>query len=113
MAEALEPGKALVAYHEAQNFTRFYGSAASDQLLEMVFSFSNDEVDENGHWVTDENIERLNYDAEALKKEIVPGKAAQSGFLVTIFGRWLKVSVRNLGTEPTKFLRAYVRGSVF
>ncbi len=112
--EPLQAGKTVVAYHEAQNFTRFYGSVASDQPLEVTFSFSNDEVAPDGTHVTDENLPTLSYDAEALKQAYDPAKQSQTGkFLVTIFGRWLRVEVKNVGAKPTSLLRVYVRGSVF
>lgn len=112
--KALEPGEIVVGYQEAQNFTRFYGSIASDQPLEVTFTFSNDEVAPDGHWVTDENIDKLHYDAEALKQLYEPTKQAQTGkYFVTIFGRWLEVKVKNAGKAPTNELRVFVRGSVF
>lgn len=110
----LEPGQVLVGYQEAQNFTRFYGSIACDQPLEVVFTFSNDEVAPDGQWVTDDNIHKLNYDAEALKQIYDPSKQAQTGkYFVTIYGRWLRVEVKPTGKVPTEFLRVFVRGSVF
>ena len=76
--------------------------------------FSNDEVASDGHWVTDANIDKLHYDAEALKQLYDPKKQAQTGkFFVTIFGRFLRVEIKNVGESATKELRAYVRGSVF
>ena len=110
----LEPGEVFVAHQEAQNFTRFFGSIFSDQPLEVSFSFSNDEVAPDGHWVTDDNIHDLNYDALALKQLFDPKNAAASGkYFVTIFGRWLEVKVKNTGDKSTEKLRVYVRGSVF
>jgi hypothetical protein len=112
--KALAPGESVVGYHDAQPFTRFYGSFASEQSLEITLSFSNDEVTSDGHWVTDGNIDTLNYDAEALRQIYDPKKASVTGrFFVTIFGRWLRVQVRNLGEGSTETLRIYVRGSVF
>lgn len=110
----IKPGGSVVAYQEAQNFTRFYGSIASDQPLEVAFTFSNDEVAPDGHWVTDDNIDKLNYDAEALRQLYEPTKQAQTGkYFVMIFGRWLRVEVKNTGSKPTEILRVFVRGSVF
>lgn len=110
----LDPGKTWVAHHDAQPFTRFYGSIASDQKLEVTFSFSNDEVGPDGCFVTDESMPRLNYDAEALKQLYDPDKqGATAKYFVTIFGRWLRVEVRNVGKKPTELARVYVRGSVF
>lgn len=112
--EPIKPGESVIAYQDAQNFTRFYGSIASDQKLEVTFSFSNEEVDEAGEWINDDNIAHLNYDAEALKQLYDPAKQGASGkYFVTIFGRWLKVEVKNTGDKPTDKLRVFVRGSVF
>lgn len=112
--KAIESGASVVAYQDAQNFTRFYGSIASDQKLEVTFSFSNEEVDEKGDWINDDNIAGLNYDAEALKQLYDPAKQGASGkYFVTIFGRWLKVEVKNVGEKATDRLRVFVRGSVF
>lgn len=108
------PGEAVVAYHDAQPFTRFYGSAACDQLLEVTISFSNEDVDAEGRVIHDGNIDRLHYDAEALRQLYDPRKQSQTGkFFVTIYGRFLRVEIKNVGTAPTKELRTYVRGSVF
>jgi hypothetical protein len=110
----LEPGATVSAYHDAQPFTRFYGSVASDQPLEMVLAFSNEETAPDGFYVTDENIHLLNYDAEALKQAYEPAKQAQTGkYFATIFGRYFRVEVKNVGSAPTKSLRVFVRGSVF
>jgi len=112
--EPIPAGQSAIAYHSAQNFTRFYGSIACDQPLEVTFSFSNDEVSADGDWVNDENMETLNYDAEALKLAYDPLKQAATGkYLVTIYGRWLRVEVKNVGTRPTGKIRVFVRGSVF
>lgn len=112
--QPLKPGDIVVGYQDAQNFTRFYGSIASNQKLEVTFTFSNDEVASDGHWVSDDNITTLNYDAEALRQLYDPAKTGASGkYFVTIFGRWLRVEVKNTGDGPTDFLRVFVRGSVF
>lgn len=113
-AEPLKPGDTVVSYHDAQPFTRFMGSIAADQKLEVTFTFANDEVDDAGDFVTDESISKLHYDAEALKQLYDPAKQGASGkYFVTIFGRWLRVEVKNGGDKPTETLRVYVRGSVF
>lgn len=110
----LEPGETVVDYQEAQNFTRFYGSIAADQKLEVTFTFSNDEVGPDGDYITDEMLPKLNYDAEALKQLYEPTKQGATGkYFVTIFGRWLRVEVKNAGDKPTEKLRVFVRGSVF
>jgi len=112
--EAIAPGKSVFAHHDAIPFTRFYGSVACDQPLEINLSFSNEEVTPDGHLVTDANLDKLNYDAEALKQFYDPTKQGPTGkFFVTIFGRYLRVEIKNTGTEPTNILRAFVRGSVF
>ena len=87
---------------------------ASDQLLEMTLSFSNEETDVAGNYVTDENIMTLHYDAEGLKQAYEPVKQAATGkYLCMIFGRYLRVEVKNVGSKPTSELRVFVRGSVF
>jgi hypothetical protein len=112
--EPLEPNKTVVDYQEAQNFTRFYGTIAADQKLEVTFTFSNDETAPDGAPVTDDVLPKLNYDGEALKQLYDPNKQAATGkYFVTIFGRWLRVEVKNVGDKATEMLRVYVRGSVF
>jgi uncharacterized protein (DUF3820 family) len=114
LTKPLEPGDVVSAYHVAQPFTRFYGSLASDQPLEMTLAFSNEEVDVLGNYVTDENITTLNFDAEGLKQAYDPLRQGQTGkFFSTIYGRYIRVEVKNVGKQPTKFLRAFIRGSVF
>ncbi len=82
--------------------------------MEVTFSFSNDEVAEDGHYVTDENMSKLHYDAEALKIAYEPKKQSATGkYLVTIYGRWLRIDVKNVGDKPTEWMRVFVRGSVF
>lgn len=110
----IEPGKSVVAHQDAQNFTRVYGTIASDQMLEVVLSFSNDETGPDGHWVTDDNVDKLNYDGIALRQLYDPARQDATGkYFAMIFGRWLRVEVKNTGTSPTKVLRVYARGSVF
>lgn len=110
----LEPNEVVVGYQEAQNFTRFYGSIASDQKLEVTFTFSNDEVGPDGLHIVDDTLPKLNYDAEALKQLYDPAKQGATGkYFVTIFGRWLRVEVKNVGDKATERLRVFVRGSVF
>lgn len=114
MSEPLPPGGSVCGYHSAQNFTRFLGTIACDQKLEMTFSFSNDEVAKDGHWVTDEGMPALNYDGEALKVSYDPTKQSATGkFVVTIYGRWLRVEIKNVGDKAAQIMRMYVRGSVF
>lgn len=112
--EPLAPDASDVAFHDAQPFTRFYGSIASDQPLEMTISFSNDEVDAEGNPINDANISELHYDAAALTQFYDPTKQSATGkYFCTIFGRWIRVEVKNVGSDPTSELRVYVRGSVF
>ena len=112
--EPIAPNEAVVGYHDAQPFTRFYGTFACDQPLEVTLSFSNDDVDAEGRVVGDDNVDKLHYDGEGLKLLYDPKKQGPTGkFFVTIYGRFLRAEVKNVGTEPTKELRAYVRGSVF
>src|SRR5512142_2402027 len=73
-SEPIGAGETVVSYHDAQPFTRFMGSIASDQKLEVVFTFANDEVGPEGDYVTDETMPKLNYDAEGLKQLYDPAK---------------------------------------
>ena len=110
----IEPGESSVVHHDGQNFTRFYGTIAADQPLEVTFSFSNEETDPDGRWVTDDNVDRLHYDGEALRQLYAPDKQGPSGkYFVMIYGRWLRIEVKNVGKAPTKELRVFVRASVF
>jgi len=110
----LKPGESVFAYHDAQPFTRFTGSIACDQPLDVSLMFSNDEVDAAGRHVSDENIATLNYDALGTRQSYDPKKQDQTGKIFSmIFGRWIRVEVKNTGTEETTFLRLVVRGSVF
>lgn len=112
--EAITPNASVVGYHDAQPFTRFYGTLACDQPLEFSILFSNDEVGPDGRVVRDDNIHELHYDGEALRQLYDPKKQASTGkFFVTIYGRFLRVEIKNLGSAPTSELRATVRGSVF
>lgn len=112
--DPIGPGERVVGYHDAQPFTRFYGTIACDQPLEVTISFSNDDVDPEGRVVGDGNVDKLNYDGEGLKQLYDPQKQGPSGkFFVTIYGRFLRVEVKNVGADATKLLRVYVRGSVF
>lgn len=112
--EPIAPGASVVSYHDAQPFTRFYGSVTCDQPLEVSLTFSNDEVDVEGHWVTDENIARLHYDVLGLRQLYDPKRSEQTSKLFSmIFGRWICVEIKNVGDREPDFLRAVVRGSVF
>lgn len=112
--DMLDPGETFLAFHSAQNFTRFYGTLFCDQPLEFTISFSNDEVTDEGDWVTDDNIHALHYDGEALRQAYDPTKQAATGkYLATIYGRWLRVEIKNVGKATTEKMRVYVRGSVF
>lgn len=110
----IDPGKSVTSHQDAQNFTRFYGTIASDQPLEVTFSFSNEETDAEGRHVTDDNVHELNYDGEALRHMYDPAKQGFSGkYFVMIYGRWMRVEIKNTGDKPTQALRVFVRGSVF
>lgn len=112
--EPIGPGQVVVGYHDAQPFTRFYGTIYCTQPLEVSLSFSNDEVAADGRVVSDDNIDKLHYDGEALRQIYDPQKQGPTGkFFVTIYGRFLRVEIKNTGDAPTKELRTYVRGSVF
>ena len=110
----IEPGETVVGYHDAQPFTRFYGSVFSDQPLAVSLTFSNEEVDEEGHVVSDDNIDSLNYDAVGLRQLYDPKKQDQTSKIFTmIFGRWIRVEIKNVGDRETALLRVFIRGSVF
>jgi hypothetical protein len=80
----------------------------------ITLSFSNDECVPDGSFVSDATLPKLSYDAEALKHTYDPEKQGPTGrFFITIYGRWLRATIQNCGTEPTKLLRFYCRGSVF
>lgn len=114
-SQPISPGESVVGYHDAQPFTRFYGSVfAADTALEVVLAFSNEEVDEDGNLVDDKSIGTLHYDAEALRLSYDPSKQGSTGkFFCTIYGRFLRVEVKNTGNVPTTVMRVFVRGSVF
>jgi hypothetical protein len=107
----LAPGESLFGYHSVQGCTRLYDSIVSDQPMVMTYEFSNDEVGPDGSWVTDETMPLLHYDVLERETEYKPGE--RKGHWTLILGRWLRVTVKNVGNAPTKELRCYVRGSVF
>ena len=110
----LKAGEEVVAYHDATSFTRIFGSIACDQPLEVTVDFANDECDDEGNPVSDANIAKLHYDAQALKQAYDPDKQAATGkYFTMIFGRWLRVTVKNTGSKDAKLLRVFARGSVF
>jgi hypothetical protein len=112
--EPLNPGTSVVGYHDAQPFTRFYGSVACDIALDISLSFSNDEVDESGHLVNDDNIAILNYDVLGARQLYDPTKQEQTSKIFSmIFGRWIRIEAKNVGKETSTLLRLCVRGSVF
>lgn len=108
------PGETARAFHDAQPFTRFYGSIACDQPLDISLVFSNEEVDARGLVVCDENIATLNYDAWGAHQSYDPKKQEQTGKIFSmIFGRWIRVEATNVGEAPPTFFRLFLRGSVF
>jgi len=112
--KVIEPGGSVVGYHDAQPFTRFYGSIACDQSLSVSLTFSNDEVAADGHLVDDSNIGALYYDALGVRQLYDPTKHEQTSKIFSmIFGRWIRVEIKNVGAKEPTFLRCYVRGSVF
>lgn len=112
--QALGPGESVIGFHDAQPFTRFYGSIACDQPLDVILTFSNDEVDVNGNPVNDRNIGDLHYDAPGARQLYDPTKQDQTGRIFTmIFGRWIRFEAKNVGMAEPTFLRLYIRGSVF
>lgn len=107
-------GASVVFFHEAQNFTRFTGTLFADQPFEFRLSFSNDEVDDAGDFVTDATLPLLHFDGEALRHAYDPAKhAASCKYFVSTYGRWMRVEIKNVGDGPINQIRAYVRGSVF
>jgi hypothetical protein len=111
--KALEPGKSFGGHHDAQPFTRFYGSIACDQPLDVSLAFSNDEVDEKGILVNDDNIGMLHYDAIGARQIYDPTKQETGKIFTMIFGRWIRVEVKNIGDKEPTFTRLFIRGSVF
>lgn len=112
--DSIEPGKSVVGYHDAQPFTRFYGSICCDQPLDVSLVFSNDEVGPDGRVVSDDNIGSLHYDAHGAHQLYDPAKQEQTGKTFSmIFGRWIRIEVKNLGDHAPTFLRLFIRGSVF
>jgi hypothetical protein len=110
----IEPGTSVVGYHDAQPFTRFYGSAICDQPMEVTLVFSNDEVDAKGRIACDDNLGDLNYDALGLRQLYDPTKQEQTSKLFSmIFGRWLRIEIKNVGKVTPEILRCFIRGSVF
>jgi len=110
----IEPGQSVFGYHDAQPFTRFYGTIACDQSLDVSILFSNDEVDAGGNYVSDNNIGSLNYDGFGARQAYDPQKQEQTGKIISlIFGRWIRVEAKNTGKQAPTFLRLCVRGSVF
>lgn len=110
----IAPKESVIAFHDAQPFTRFYGSIACDQPLDVSLSFSNNEVDDDGNFVSDDNIGSLHYDALGVRQIYDPSKQDQTGkFFSMIFGRWIRVEIRNTGDRAPTSLRFYLRGSVF
>lgn len=108
------PGQSVVGFHDAQPFTRFYGSIACDQPLDVSLTFSNDEVAADGCIVSDDNIDSLNYDAHGLHQRYDPAKQEQTGKIFSmIFGRWIRIEAKAVGDVAPKFLRLFIRGSVF
>lgn len=112
--EPLAAGSSIFGYHDAQPFTRFQGSIACDVPLDVSLWFSNDEVDKEGHPINDRNISALNYDAFGARQLYDPTKQEQTGRIFSmIFGRWIRIEVKNIGEEAPTLLRLYIRGSVF
>jgi hypothetical protein len=112
--EPLQPGGLVVGHHDAQPFTRFYGSIACDMPLDVQLLFSNDEVDADGNLVSDDNIDSLNYDALGVRQLFDPKKQEQTAKIFSmIFGRWIRMEVKNVGDREPTFMRLYLRGSVF
>lgn len=108
--KALAPGEEFVAHHSALGCTRLYTTMVADQALEVTFECSNDEVDRDGNWITDETLPLCNWDHHESK---VAKVGDRKGHWILILGRWLRVTVKNVGSAPVKEMRVHVRGSVF
>lgn len=67
--------------------------------------------------ITDEDLPGLNYDGVAMVQNYKPASEGKPAVgdkaLVTIYGRWLRVVVANMGEKPVGQLRFYLRASVF
>jgi len=67
--------------------------------------------------ITDEDLLRINYDGKALvtnyQPAVSPGAPIGDKFLVTIYGRWMRVCIANKGDKPVSSMRVFVRASVF
>ena len=112
--DPIPPGGSVVGYHDAQPFTRFYGGVCADQKLDIALAFSNDEVASDGRVVRDDNISELNYDVLGVRQLYDPAKHEQTSKIFTmIFGRWIRIEIKNVGERETSLLRAVIRGSVF
>lgn len=108
--DTLAPGESFTAHHSVLGCTRLYTSMVSDQPLSVTFEFSNDEVGPDGSWVTDVTLPQLHWDVVETK---LSQPADRKGHWILILGRWLRVTVKNVGDAPAEELRVYVRGSVF
>lgn len=114
LKKPLEAKGESIGHHSAQNFTRFYGSIFSDVPIQLLFDFANDDFTKDGKHPLDKDLPLLNYDANALIHAYDPEKPQMgSKFLVTIYGKWLRVTLRNTSDKPSEVLRVHVRGSVF
>lgn len=135
--EPLAPGASAYMYGSSTNFTRFFGSAFCDQVIDVSFDFANDfrmplrvpdgkldlslpsdlrelyAADEVGlREITDEDLPYLYYDAKAL--DILGHKAGTpKGMFVPIYGMYLRVTVTNRGEVPVSALRVVTVCSVF
>ncbi len=112
--DPIRPGASVVGHHDAQPFTRFYGSICADAKLDVTLMFSNDEVSSDGRVVRDDNIVELNYDVLGVRQLYDPTKHEQSSKIFSlIFGRWIRIEIKNVGDREPTFLRIFIRGSVF
>lgn len=115
LTSPLEVGKTVNFYHDARNFTRFFGSVFADVPLVVNISFSNDEFHVSGSHPTDELLPELNYDADSLTVKYDPDNPVASKIISMINGNWIKVSIKRTGDASVSCnnLRIFLRGSVF
>lgn len=107
-------GETFSACHDGIGFTRLFFTVKCTQPLEIVLSFSDDEVDDEGNPVTDDNLSKLDYYVEAKRHLYDPTKHERTcKWFAIVDGRWLRIEIKNTGDKPVKSLKAYLRGSVF
>lgn len=92
-------------------FTRFLGTIDCDVPINVEFAFSNEGRGPDGKLVTDATMPQLNYRPVSTVR--YDPKNVESGkMLVTIYGRWLRVTVRYTDAPATR-IAVHLLGSVF